>query len=287
MEKKHKIGFNLLPWSSTLSPALNPVADRLKEIGYDGVECFMGEGSEQSYIDFGKRLKDCGLESTCVLGLGPEHDPISESPAVRSKAVEKLKWAVDRASDLGARLICGPVHSAFTNFRLRPPSEDEFKWSAETLHIAGEYAATSQVVFAVEALNRFECYLCNTAEQLLKLTALADHPNIRVMFDTHHANIEEKKYAPAIIALKDKLAHVHISENDRGTPGDGHVQWEETFSTLSQIGYEGWLTIEAFSRNDEGFANSINVWRTFSPTWEIAAKGFRFTEKMKQKYLEG
>lgn len=281
---RNKIGFNLLLWTASVSDKMNPVASRLKEIGYDGIEVAMGELKTQPYVDYGKYLKSIDLEVSAVLAVGKDEDPINESKAVRDKAVEKLKWAVDRANDLGAKVICGPFHSAFANFRKRPPSDDEYKWSAEVLHQAGEYAAKSNIIFAVEALNRFECYLCNTMEQLNKLVKLADHPNIQPMFDTHHANIEEKDFVKAINTLKSSLVHVHISENDRGTPGDGHIRWDKVFSGLSSINYKGWLTIEAFSRSDIDFANSIHVWREFSKPWDVVVNGISFIKMMQAKY---
>jgi D-psicose/D-tagatose/L-ribulose 3-epimerase len=104
------------------------------------------------------------------------------------------------------------------------------------------------------------------------------------MFDTHHANIEEKKLNEAIRLIGPVLKHVHISENDRGTPGDGHIPWDETFSTLAAIRYKGWLTIEAFTRNDPNFANAINVWREYSKPWDMAEKGFVFIKDMCRKH---
>lgn len=281
---KNKVGFNLLLWTAVISEKMNPVASRLKEIGYEGVEVSLGELKTQPYVDYGKYLKSIDLESSAVMAVGKDEDPINESKAIRDKALEKLKWGVDRANDLGAKVICGPFHSAFAHFRKRPPSDDEYKWSAEVLHHAGEYAAKSNVVFAVEALNRFECYLCNTMTQLNKLVTLADHPNIKPMFDTHHANIEEKDFSEAVKVLKGSLAHVHISENDRGTPGDGHIRWDNVFSSLVSIDYRGWLTIEAFSRSDVDFANSINVWREYSKPWDVAVKGLSFIKKMQAKH---
>ena len=94
------------------------------------------------------------------------------------------------------------------------------------LHAAGEYAAQANIVLTIEALNRFECFLCNTMDQLTQLVKLASHPNVKAMFDTHHANIEEKKISEAIKIIAPVLAHVHISENDRGTPGDGHIPFD-------------------------------------------------------------
>ena len=147
------------------------------------------------------------------------------------------------------------------------------------MNAAGEYAAQAGIILALEAVNRFECYLCNTMAQLAKMVKAADHPNVTAMYDTHHANIEEKKNGDAIRLIAPVLSHVHISENDRGTPGDGHVDWDETFSTLAQINYGGWLTIEAFSRNDPDFANAINVWREYSKPWDIATNGLAFIKK--------
>lgn len=280
----NKIGFNLLLWSAVVSENMNPIAERLKEIGYDGVEVAAGEQSSAPYEEFGKFLKSVGLESTMVLALGQEEDPIHETKLIRSRALDKLKWAVDRANDLGAKVICGPFHSAFANFRKRPPSEEEYKRSAEVLHSAGEYAAKSDVVFTAEAINRFECYLCNTMAQLKQLVRMTDHPNIRAMFDSHHANIEEKNMNDTIHSIRNSLGHVHISENDRGTPGDGHIDFETVFSSLSSIEYRGWLTIEAFSRNDADFANAINVWREYNKPWDIASNGFSFIRNMQAKY---
>jgi D-psicose/D-tagatose/L-ribulose 3-epimerase len=282
---KNKIGFNLLVWSGGLPDSFREITERLKSLGYDGIECFMEERDVKAYKKFGEHLRGIGLESTCVLGVGPDENPVSESPAIRQKAVERLKLAIDCSHALGSKVICGPFHSAFATFGDRhPPQEQEVKWSAEVLHSAGDYAAQANIVLTVEALNRFECYLCNTMAQLTDLVKCTSHPNVKAMFDTHHANIEEKKLANAIKHVAPVLAHVHISENDRGTPGDGHIPWNETFSALADINYSGWLTIEAFTRNDPNFANAINVWREYSKPWDMAEKGLQFIQEMGRKH---
>ncbi len=279
--KKTKIGFNLLVWSSGLPNDFFPITERLKKIGYDGVECFIEERDINAYKKFGSHLKNIGLEATSVMGLGPDENPISESKVIREKAVVRLKEVIDCAHALGSKIICGPFHSAFAVFLDRhPPSDSEYKWSAEVLRAAGEYAAQANITLTCEALNRFECYLCNTMDQLIRLINSVNHPNVKAMFDTHHANIEEKKIGDAIRAIAPVLAHVHISENDRGTPGDGHIPWDETFKALAEIKYDGWLTIEAFTRNDPNFANAINVWREYSQPWDMAEKGFTFIKEM-------
>lgn len=282
---KNKIGFNLLVWSGGIPESFWSVTERLKAIGYDGIECFMEERDVAVYRKFGDHLRNIGLEATCVLGVGPDENPVSDSPAIREKAVARLRQAIDCAEALGSKVICGPFHSAFATFtNRRPPEDSEYNWSAEVLNKAGDYASKADIILTVEALNRFECYLCNTMEQLTNLVQRAAHPNVRAMFDTHHANIEEKKLSDAIKLVAPVLRHVHISENDRGTPGDGHIPWDETFSTLADIKYKDWLTIEAFTRNDPNFANAINVWREYSRPWDMAEKGLTFIKTMGAKH---
>jgi D-psicose/D-tagatose/L-ribulose 3-epimerase len=280
----NKIGFNVLAWTAAVSDDLFPVIDRLKKIGYDGVEFYLGSPDIAAYKRMGDYTRDLGLETTAVMTMGKDDNPVSESSEVRGKALDKIKWGVDRAFDLNAKIICGPFHSAHTVFVNRPAQDYEYALAGEVLHAAAEYAAQANIVFALEALNRFECYLCNTMEQLLKLVKAANHPNVRAMFDTHHSNIEEKSYAAALDTIAPVLAHVHISENDRGTPGEGQVLWDNAFSSLAKINYQGWLTIEAFSRNDPDFANAIGVWREFSDPWDIAEKGYKFISDMRLKH---
>lgn len=281
----NKIGFNLLVWSGGLPESFLPITEKLKRLGYDGIECFMEERDVAAYKKLGKHLQSIGLEATCVLGLGPDENPINESKTVRDKAVIRLKQAIDCSNAIGSKIICGPFHSAFADFSNRHPPEDrEHGWSAEVLHAVGDYAAQANVVLTIEALNRFECFLCNTMDQLSKLVKQAAHPNVKAMFDTHHANIEEKKISEAIKKIAPVLAHVHISENDRGTPGDGHIPFDEVFAALASIKYKGWLTIEAFTRNDPGFANAINVWRNYSEPWDMAEKGLKLIQEMGRKH---
>lgn len=279
-----KVGFNVLAWTADVSEKVLPITDRLKQIGYDGVECFVGSPDASAYRRFGDHANAIGLETTAVTVVDKDTNPVDSSAAVRNKALDRIKWAIDRTHDIRANVLCGPMHSAHANFSRRPPQEEEYKWCAEVLYAAGEYAAQANITLALEALNRFECYLCNTMEQLKYLISEAGHPHVRAMYDTHHSNIEEKKIQTAIETVAPVLHHVHISENDRGTPGDGHVLWDETYSTLAKVNYNGWLTIEAFSRNDPDFANAINVWREYSDPWGIAEKGFTFIKRMCQRH---
>lgn len=269
-----KFGFNLLNWTASVTEEHFPIIERLKAIGYDGIEIFTGSEDAADYQKLGQFLRDQGMGITCVTVLGEDANPVSPDADVRAKALDRLKWNIDRCADCGAEVLAGPTHSAFATFTRNDIEPDEYKRSAEVLHAAGDHAQQAGVVLTPEALNRFECYLCNTMAQLRHLLELTDHPQVRAMFDTHHANMEEKTQAEALRHIAPLLSHVHLSENDRGTPGSGHIDFTDALNVCQEIGYEGWFTIEAFSRADPAFANAINVWREFSPAWEIAEQGY-------------
>src|SRR6202012_1739321 len=101
------------------------------------------------------------------------------------------------------------------------------------------YAAEADVVLAEEVVNRFELYHLNVLDQAIRFVDEVGHPNCRIPLDTFHAHIEEKDPAAAIRRAGPRIAHVHISENDRGVPGTGSVAWDETFDALRDIGYDG------------------------------------------------
>ncbi len=276
-----KTGMNLLLWTTDINEELYPIIERIKDAGFDGVEVPIGDEGTQRYRSLGHKLKELDMGCTCVTSIFEDGNPASSDPKIREKAVDQMKWRMDMAKELGAEVICGPYHSAFAYFSGVPPTEDERKWSTEVMRKAAEYAGEVNVLLTPEALNRFECYLYNTLADISKLIRDVDHPNMKMIFDSHHAHIEEKNAGAAILKYADMIGHVHISESDRGTPGSGQVHWEDIFTSLKKIGYDGWLTIEAFSRNKEEFASGINVWRNFQPTLEeIYKDGYQFITSM-------
>ena len=115
------------------------------------------------------------------------------------------------------------------------------------MRAVAEHAGKVNVTLGVECLNRFETYLLNTHADAARFCREVNHPSCRMMYDTFHANIEEKnRSATRSHACADMLCHVHISENDRSTPGRGLVRWDDNFDALREINYDGWLMVEAF-----------------------------------------
>ena len=258
-----RFGMNLLLWTDTLHDEVLPVLDEIKEIGFDAVEIPVFELDVDKYAQWGKHLDNAGLARTGVTVRGADDNPISPDPEVCARGVENNKLAVECCQAAGCESLVGPFHSALGEFSGKGPTDDEWRRGVESARSLSEHAEKCNVKLGYEYLNRFECYFLNTAADGARFCADVDHPYCKMMYDTFHSHIEEKNTPAAIRALKDCLVHVHISENDRGTPGSGHIDWKGTFKALRSGGYDGWLTIEAFGQALPEVAAATRVWRDF------------------------
>ena len=271
-----KIGFNMLLWTPFVTEEHFHLFEPLKKTGYDGVELEIFEGTPSHYGKIAQELDNHALSRTAVTIIPDQERNILSSDIKHRKAgVDHLKWAIDCAVSLGAELLCGPFYQPLGQFTGTGPSKDEKKYAADVHREAAEYAEKSHIHLAVESLNRFECYFLNTLSDAADHVQSVAHPNFHLMYDTFHANLEEKDPVGVISENLNLIKHVHVSENDRGTPGRGHVPWKETFDTLRQGGYDGWLTIEAFGRTLPDLAATTCVWRDLSANnEEVYTVGF-------------
>lgn len=272
-----KVGMNLLLWTGAVTSEHFPLLGKLKAAGFDGVELPLFGGTPADYKPIRAELDRHGLKCTTVTILTKDNNAVSPDAATRQKASDWLKTVIEINQVLGAETICGPYHSALGEFSGTGPTGDEKKRAADVLRGAAELAKQANLMMAIEYLNRFECYFLNTAAAAVELVRMVNHPNFRAMYDSFHAHIEEKDPAAAIRTVAPVLAHVHISENDRGTPGTGQVNWDATFNTLKEVKYDGWLTIEAFGRALPDLAAATRIWRDLFPSAEdVYTKGIAF-----------
>jgi D-psicose/D-tagatose/L-ribulose 3-epimerase len=261
-----KTGMNLLLWTSEVKPEHDALLERIKELGFDSVEVPIFETADRApYERLGKRLRELGLGATAVTVMGPETNPISPDPAIRKAAVNYLETVLDRASAFGCEILCGPTHSAIGVFSGNGPTEDEFKHGVDTLRQAAEKAEGFGIKIAVEYLNRFENYFLTTAADTSRFVKAVDHPSLKMMYDSFHAHIEEKNQGAAIRSCASETIHVHVSENDRGVPGTGQVDWESFWLALKETDFNGYATIEAFGRALPALAAATRVWRDLFP----------------------
>ncbi len=275
-----RTGMNLLLWTTHVGEEHFPLFAKLKATGFDGVELPLFGGDAAHYKKVRKELDNHGLGCTAVTVATPEANPISPDSALRKAGLDRLKWVLEMSAILGVENLCGPYHSPLGVFSGTGPTEDEKSRAADVLRQAAEFAGQHKVMMAIEYLNRFECYFLTTAADARALVQRVNHPHFRMMYDTFHANIEEKAIGPTIESIAGSFIHVHISENDRGTPGTGHVHWDETFRALRKTGYDGWMVIEAFGRALPDLAAATKVWRDLFPAAEeVYTRGLRLIKE--------
>lgn len=276
-----KFGMNLLLWTDDPTrEEFFPVIASLAKMGYDGVELPVFHDNVEAFARLGRRLDDLGLRRTAVTVRTAADNPISADAAVRRLGVDATRRALDCCQAAGAELLAGPYYAALGTFSGAPPTPTEWAHGVESLQAVAEHAGKCGVKLAIEQLNRFEIYLLNTAADCARFVREIGHPGCGVLYDTFHSHIEEKSIRGALEACRAQLLHVHISENDRSTPGAGQVQWRETFDELARLGYDGWFTIEAFGQALPALAAATKIWRRmFVDEMQLARDGLAFMKR--------
>jgi D-psicose/D-tagatose/L-ribulose 3-epimerase len=279
-----KYGINLMLWNDDMTDDLIPVLDFVRNAGFDGVEVPLFDLTVPKWRQWKNRLDELGLDRTANHVIAPEFDPVSPDPWVRGRAYDHMKQVVDCCHAVGASILAGPHQIALGVFSGSAPTSDEWHRSVDHLRRVSEYAAPAGVTLTEEVVNRFELYLLNTLDEACQFVDEVNRPNCRIHFDTFHANIEEKLPGEAVRRAGSRIGYVHISENDRGIPGTGHVLWDSIFQALSAIRYDGWLTIESFGDMLPNLAAATRIWRKLFESPEVVAtEGLAF---MKRKVSE-
>ena len=275
-----KIGINLVLWTDTLSDDRLPLLDYCKKIGYDMVELSVFDTDLKIAKTWGKRLDELGMERSGGCAFGAEHNMIDPDPKVRRRGIDAGKASIDFTAAAGAKILIGHMPSALGVFTGQGPTRQEWQWGIEAMQELSEHADQLDVTLGLEAVNRFECYLFNCMADTLRFVKDVNHKRCQLMYDTFHANIEEKDVAAAIRSVKGHLVHVHISECDRSTPGQGGIRWQETFDALYEIGYDGYLVCEAFGSALPKLAAATKIWRNmFDSADQLAQDAHDFMRK--------
>ena len=272
-----KIGVNTMIWSGDYDRQVQGLLPTIKAAGFDGIEIplFRPDAFDAAAVrrDMEAEGLECTVSSAFIQGVSP----ISEDAAGRASALEHLKRLIGTAAEAGAHVIAGPMYSPVGYLPGRRRTAEEWKWAVEGLQSLGGTLVANQMTMAVEPLNRFETYFLNTAADAAKFCDDVNHPNIGVLFDTFHANIEEKNIGAGYLTVGKHLRHVHTCENDRGIPGSGHVEWPGVFQALRDLKYDGWLTIESFGFNIGDISAAAAIWRDIEKTPDsIAFEGIKF-----------
>jgi len=280
-----KFGVNMFIWTAEFGESDLPLLPTIKERGFDGIEIPIFNPSTFPAPRIRRALQENGLETTICSVIPNGLSVIADDTNVRAQTIAHLKASIAGAAEVGARVFAGPLYSPVGYLPGRRRTPDEWKRSIEGFQVLGPVLEQHDVTIAIEPLNRFETYFLNTAADAVALVREIGHPNVGLLVDTFHANIEEKSIADAYRTAGPYLKHVHTCENDRGTPGSGHVEWQDVFQALQDVQYDGWLTIESFGFAIGGISAAASIWRDLARTpADIAFEGLAFLKQNTVKF---
>ena len=262
----NKLGIFMNFWEKNWDADHKKYIRKAAEIGFDVLE-FQAqpllEMTDEHIRDLRREADACGIELTYSLGLDPNYDVSSMDESVRTGGVKYLQNIIRKMEVGGGTLLSGVSYAGW-GVPAGIINDKSCYWnqSVKSMKEIVKVAEECGVTYCVEAVNRFETALINTAKEALAYVAEIDSKNIGVLLDTYHMNIEEDNIGDAIRMVgADKLKSFHTGDNNRRAPGRGHIDWDDVFKALSDIGYKGRIVSEPFIMQGGEVGRDIHVYR--------------------------
>jgi D-psicose/D-tagatose/L-ribulose 3-epimerase len=276
-----KFGVNSLLFTDTFVEKDVALLEHCRTLGFDTLEI-----TPVDYERFPARLVSqtaagLGMSVNVNFALPVDANPLSPEQTVRANAIELSKRIIDLCAEAGAEVYCGSNYCAWRYFTGERRTNDEWKWAVQTYRTIAEYAQqSSNLIFGVETLNRFESYFINTAADASRFIDDVGMPNVTVHLDTFHLMNEEDDIGDAIRATGSRLGYFHACGSHRGIPGKDLVPWQDTFEALRDVDYDYCITIESFHPHMR-VAPLAGIWRDFANSPEqLATEGLAFVKGM-------
>lgn len=276
------LGVSTWLWTSPFGTETTALFPKIKEMGYDAVEIPVEDPALIDAKKVREALAENGLRPIVCGAFGTSRDLTHDDPAFHRNSLDYIQASFEITAELGAKFLAGPMYSAVGKARLVSPEQKKTEWerAVTNLHKVCQMAEAQGLEIALEPLNRFETDLINTTEDLMRLIRDINHPAAKVLLDAFHMNIEEPDIEKAILSAGDKLIHVQVSENYRGTPGTGQTRWDAYKRGLEKAGYSGAVSIESFTPDIKELAGAVCIWRPLVPSQdEFAREGYKFLKQ--------
>ncbi|MEM0936264.1 MAG: sugar phosphate isomerase/epimerase [Pseudomonadota bacterium] len=249
--------------------------------GFDFVEVALLDPPMVDAAQSRALFESSGIAAVCSLGL-PEAAWPSRDP---DAGAAFLRTALDKTAAMGAEALTGVTYGGIGERSGQPPTQAELDNVARCLEASARHAKSLGIAFGIEPVNRYETHLLNTAAQAVSMVERIGAAEIFVHLDTYHMNIEEKGAANGVLAARDHLRYIHLSESDRGTPGAGTCDWDEIYAALAAIGFEGGLAMESFINMPPEIAYGLSVWRPVAESTEaVIGEGLPFLRNKARQY---
>ncbi|HYN99555.1 MAG TPA: sugar phosphate isomerase/epimerase [Actinomycetota bacterium] len=276
------LGVHAMVWVGGWSPDEAAYAMRkTAEAGYGLIEIPVLEPETLDAGHTRRLLEDHGLAASCSLGLTADTDISSTDPAAVQRGEDRLGAALDFAAAVGAGFLTGVIFSALQKYPA-PASAENRQSSVSAIRRLAEAAGPTGVSIGLEAVNRYETNIMNTADETMGFIEEVGMDNVYAHLDTYHMNIEETSMRDAVLRCGDRLGYVHVGESHRGYLGTGSVDFAGLFSALSEAGYQGPVVFESFSSAVVSplLSNSLAVWRNlWEDSMDLAVSAREFVEK--------
>lgn len=280
-----KFGVDTFIWSEDFTEKDLPLIEKAKSLGFEVLDIAIAHPEEFATGLVKEKIKEVAIEIVTTTTLGKNTNLIDPNPEVRKNGIELLKKLVDINVEIGSKILGGVNYAAWGYLTGRPRTEDEWNWSVESMREVGLYAKNkSDMIIAVEPVNRFETHFLNIAEDAVRYCKHVGTGNVKVHLDSFHMIREELSFTEAVeVCGKRYLGYVHVCENNRGIPGTGLVPWKEFFTALKRIGYTGHLVIESFDPGFQELNRLCAIWRKFADTGEeLAIQGLKNLKKIEK-----
>ncbi len=268
------IGVNAWVWTSPFDRQAVGLIGRAAQMGFDA---FSIPVESPELIDVPAILKareEHAIRLNMTVAFGSDRDLASDDHTLRQNSLTYMKQCMVLAEQLDTPVLVGPAYSCVGKRRKLCDEQRKVEWdrAVSGLRTLGDMAAQHGVVVGIEPLNRFETDLVNTAAQAVQMIRDVNSSQIKVHLDTFHMHIEEKSIYDAIVSVGDDLVGIDASESDRGTPGEGQVDWLGLARALQEIDFRGDCTIESFTPDCEMIADAAAIWRPLAPSQDYLAQ---------------
>jgi D-psicose/D-tagatose/L-ribulose 3-epimerase len=271
-------GASTFIWTSPFSNASLHLIDHARRIGFDIIEICVEDPATIDVEAIKPRLASAGIAATVCGAFGPDRDLSSENPERQARSIDYLGRCIEIAVALGSEVVLGPMYACVGNTQLLDPPARARQWrrSVENMQKVADLAASRGVRLALEPLNRFETDLVNTVDQASRMIDDIARPNVGLLLDTFHMNIEETDIPAALRRAGKHIYEIHACANDRGTPGRDHLPWVEIVGALRDMDYQAPVVIEAFTPSIKEIARAVSIWRPLAESQDaLAADGLR------------
>jgi D-psicose/D-tagatose/L-ribulose 3-epimerase len=278
-------GVITLIWTEQFTKKDLPLIPKAKELGFDVLEINISHPETFPTALVKEKVKEAGIDVITSTALSCAANLIEPDLKVRENGVNILKKLIDISAEIGSKMLGGVNYTGWGYLTGRPRTEEEWMWSVDAMREVSQYAKEkSDLLIAVEPVNRFETHFLNIAEDAVRYCKAVGMDNMRVHLDSFHMIREETSFTGAVEACgKEYLGYVHACENNRGIPGTGLVPWKEFFTALRKVDFSGPLVIESFDPSFQELNRLCAIWRKFADSGEeLAVQGLKNLKNIEQ-----